>query len=69
MIIYIGMLVGILLIVEDKIIFYVGDMVFFFDMKFIGELNYIDIVFLLIGDNFMMGFEDVKFVVEWLCVK
>lgn len=52
--------------IEDKNIYFVGDIGLFFDMKLIGELNLLDVVFLLIGDNFIMGLEDVVIVVWFL---
>lgn len=64
--IYMGEVSGIILEVEDKKIYYVGDMVLFLDMCFFVKDKFIDVVFLLIGDNYMMGLEDVLEVVFYL---
>lgn len=44
-------------------IYYVGDIVYFSDLGLFVEEFDIDVVFLLIGDNYMMGLEDVVWVV------
>src|SRR5699024_9779765 len=54
-IVYTGMPGGILLTIDDKTIYHVGDTGLFSDLKLIGETNDIDLAFVPIGDNFTMG--------------
>ncbi|RPF55358.1 metal-dependent hydrolase [Aquisalibacillus elongatus] len=65
-IIYTGMPGGILLTIEGKTIYHVGDTGLFSDLKLIGDLNDIDLAFVPIGDNFTMGPEDAKLASEWI---
>src|SRR5690625_681095 len=67
--IYTGMPGGILLTVEGKTIYHVGDTALFSDLKMIGELNDIDLAFIPIGDNFTMGPEDALIAAEWINAK
>src|SRR5690625_3723160 len=53
--IYTGMPGGIILTIDDKTIYHVGDTGLFSDLKLIGERNDIDLAFVPIGDNFTMG--------------
>lgn len=55
---YMGSPCGILLEMDDKVIFHAGDTGLFGDMKLIGDTNEIDVAFIPIGDNFTMGPED-----------
>ncbi|MBY0222355.1 metal-dependent hydrolase [Sporosarcina aquimarina] len=64
-IIYTGMPAGLLLTIEDKIIYHAGDTALFSDMKLYAE-DPIDIAFLPIGDNFTMGPRDAAKAVEIL---
>ena len=64
-IIYTGMPAGLLLTIEDKIIYHAGDTSLFSDMKLYGE-DGIDVAFLPIGDNFTMGPKDAAKAVELL---
>ncbi|WP_303969311.1 metal-dependent hydrolase [Sporosarcina ureae] len=64
-IIYTGMPAGLLLTIEDKIIYHAGDTSLFSDMKLYGEEG-IDVAFLPIGDNFTMGPKDAAKAVELL---
>ncbi|ARD47195.1 metal-dependent hydrolase [Sporosarcina sp. P37] len=64
-IIYTGMPAGLLLTIEDKVIYHAGDTSLFSDMKLYGEAG-IDVAFLPIGDNFTMGPEDAAKAVELL---
>lgn len=64
-IIYTGMPAGLLLTIEDKIIYHAGDTSLFSDMKLYAE-DGIDIAFLPIGDNFTMGPKDAAKAVELL---
>lgn len=64
-IIYTGMPAGLLLTIEDKVIYHAGDTSLFSDMKLYGE-DGIDVAFLPIGDNFTMGPKDAAKAVELL---
>ena len=63
---YAGEPAGVLLTVENKIIYHTGDTGLFYDMKLIGELNKVDLMLLPIGDNFTMGIEDAVKAVEFV---
>lgn len=65
-IIYTGMPGGILLTIDGKTIYHVGDTGLFSDLKLIGEMNDIDIAFVPIGDNFTMGPEDALVASDWI---
>ncbi|WP_077327481.1 metal-dependent hydrolase [Virgibacillus siamensis] len=65
-IIYTGMPAGILLTVEGKTIYHAGDTALFSDLKLIGDMNDIELVFLPIGDNFTMGPEDALVAADWV---
>ncbi|MFD1038129.1 metal-dependent hydrolase [Virgibacillus byunsanensis] len=67
--IYTGMPGGILLTIDGKTIYHVGDTGLFSDLKLIGELNDIDVAFVPIGDNFTMGPEDALIATEWIKAK
>lgn len=47
-------------------VYHTGDTGLFLDMKLIGEMNDIDVMFLPIGDNFTMGVEDAVKAVEFV---
>ncbi|MFZ3578210.1 metal-dependent hydrolase [Virgibacillus sp. DJP39] len=64
--IYTGMPAGILLTVNGKTIYHVGDTGLFSDLKMIGEMNDIDVAFVPIGDNFTMGPEDALIAADWI---
>lgn len=68
-IVYTGMPGGILLTVEGKTIYHVGDTALFSDLKMIGEMNDIDLAFVPIGDNFTMGPEDALIASDWINAK
>ncbi|RXT04804.1 metal-dependent hydrolase [Ammoniphilus sp. CFH 90114] len=68
-IIYAGMPCGLLLTIDNKVIYHAGDTGLFGDMKILGELNCIDLAFLPIGDNFTMGPEDALIAAEWIRAK
>ena len=55
---YGGAPAGVLLFIDNKIIYHTGDTGLFYDMKLIGEMNPIDYMLLPIGDNFTMGTTD-----------
>ena len=67
--IYTGMPGGILLTIEGKTIYHVGDTALFSDLKMIGELNDIDVAFIPIGDNFTMGPADALIAADWINAK
>ena len=54
----VGAATGIILFVEDKIIYHMGDTGLFMDLKLIGEMVSIDYLLAPIGDNFTMGVDD-----------
>lgn len=64
--IYTGMPGGILLTIDDKTIYHLGDTSLFSDLKLIGEMNDIDLAFVPIGDNFTMGPEDALIACDWI---
>ncbi len=65
-IVYTGMPTGILLTIEGKTIYHVGDTNLFSDLKLIGDMNDIDVAFIPIGDNFTMGPEDAVVAADWI---
>ncbi len=67
--IYTGMPGGILLTVEGKTLYHLGDTALFSDLKMIGELNDIDVAFIPIGDNFTMGPDDALIATDWVNAK
>jgi len=68
-IVYLGMPAGILLTIEEKIIYHAGDTGLFSDMKLIGDRHQPDVAFLPIGDNFTMGPEDAAYAAQLLRAK
>ncbi|WP_368900561.1 metal-dependent hydrolase [Oceanobacillus oncorhynchi] len=68
-VIYGGMPAGILLTVNGKTMYHLGDTALFTDLKMYGELNDIDIAFIPIGDNFTMGPSDALLAAEWVNAK
>lgn len=68
-VVYMGMPSGILLTVEGKTIYHLGDTSLFGDLKLIGEMNDIDLALIPIGDNYTMGPEDGLIAAEWLKAK
>ena len=67
--VYTGMPSGILLTVEGKTIYHLGDTALFTDLKMYGEMNDIDLAFIPIGDNFTMGPEDALVAADWVNAK
>lgn len=67
--VYTGMPGGILLTIEGKTIYHVGDTALFSDLKMIGDHNDIDLAFIPIGDNFTMGPEDALIAADWIQAK
>lgn len=68
-IVYTGMPGGILLTIDGKTIYHVGDTGLFTDLKMIGDMNDIDIAFVPIGDNFTMGPKDALIAADWIKAK
>lgn len=67
--IYTGMPGGILLTIDGKTIYHLGDTGLFSDLKMIGEHEDIELAFIPIGDNFTMGPEDALLAAEWIRAK
>lgn len=63
---YTGNPCGFLITMDGKTIYHTGDTGLFYDMKLIGEMNKIDLMFLPIGDNFTMGVDDAVKAVEFV---
>ncbi len=53
-----GSATGILLYIQNRIIYHMGDTGLFSDLKLIGEMNRVNLMLAPIGDNFTMGIED-----------
>ncbi|MDT0700157.1 metal-dependent hydrolase [Staphylococcus chromogenes] len=62
--IYLGMPMGVILILENKTIYHTGDTGLFSDMKLIAERHPVDVCFVPIGDNFTMGIEDASYAIN-----
>lgn len=54
----IGAATGVLMFINDKVIYHMGDTGLFMDMRLIGELYSINCLLVPIGDNFTMGIDD-----------
>jgi len=63
---YTGNPCGFLFTMGGKTVYHTGDTGLFLDMKLIGEMNHIDLMFLPIGDNFTMGVDDAVRAVEFV---
>lgn len=61
-----GLASGILVTVNNRTVYHMGDTALYSDMKLIGERNRIDLAFIPIGDNFTMGPEDAAVAARWL---
>jgi L-ascorbate metabolism protein UlaG (beta-lactamase superfamily) len=57
---------GVLLTIDNKIIYHTGDTGIFYDMKLIGEMNSIDLYLCPIGGNFTMGIDDAIKSIEFV---
>jgi len=64
--VYGGNPAGVLVTMDDRILYHAGDTGLFYDMKLIGEMNKIDVALLPIGDNFTMGIDDAVKATEFL---
>lgn len=67
--VYTGMPAGIILTIDDKTIYHLGDTALFSDLKLYGDMHDIDLAFVPIGDNFTMGPEDALIATEWIKAK
>ncbi len=63
---YTGNPCGFVVTIGGKTIYHAGDTGLFLDMKLIGELDKIDLMFVPIGDNFTMGVDDAVKAVEFV---
>lgn len=63
---YTGNPCGFVFSMGGKTVYHTGDTGLFLDMKLIGEMNPIDLMFLPIGDNFTMGVDDAVKAVEFV---
>lgn len=61
---YTGNPCGFLVTMGGATLYHTGDTGLFYDMKLIGEMNPVDLMFLPIGDNFTMGVDDAVKAVE-----
>ena len=68
-IIYTGMPAGVILTIEGKTIYHLGDTALFTDLKMYGEQYDFDLAFIPIGDNFTMGPEDALLAADWVQAK
>lgn len=66
---YTGNPCGFLVTMGGKTVYHTGDTGLFLDMKLIGDMNDIDLMFLPIGDNFTMGVDDAVTAVEFVSPK
>lgn len=57
-VVYTGNPCGFLYRAEGKTVYFAGDTGLFGDMELIGRMNPIDVAFLPIGDNYVMGIDD-----------
>ncbi|AQL56484.1 metal-dependent hydrolase [Abyssicoccus albus] len=64
---YTGMPTGLILTVEDEVIYHLGDTSLFSDIKFISEYHQVTTAFVPVGDHFTMGIEDAAYAVnKWI---
>ena len=63
---YTGNPCGFLVTIGGRTLYHTGDTGLFYDMKLIGEMNKVDVMFLPIGDNFTMGIDDAAKAVEFV---
>lgn len=63
---YAGLAAGILLFIDDKVIYHTGDTGLFGDMKLIGEMYPINVLLLPIGGNYTMDIEDAVIAASWI---
>lgn len=63
---YMGPAAGVLIKTDGHTVYHCGDTGLFMDMKLIGQLDDIDVMFVPIGDNFTMGIDDAVKAVEFV---
>jgi len=63
---YVGNPCGFVFTMGGKTIYHAGDTGLFLDMKLIGEIDKIDLMFVPTGDNFTMGVDDAARAVEFV---
>ena len=61
-----GAATGLLIRVDDTLIYHTGDTGLFSDLKLIGEMNDVDLMLVPIGDNFTMGIDDAVTACEFV---
>jgi L-ascorbate metabolism protein UlaG (beta-lactamase superfamily) len=66
---YAGQAQGILLTIENQVLYHMGDTALFSDIKLIGELHNIDIAAVPIGDHFTMGPKEALLAAAWTKAK
>jgi len=64
--VYAGESAGVLIFIDNKVIYHAGDTSLFLDMKNIGRMNKVDYAFIPIGDNYTMGIDDAVKAVEYI---
>src|SRR5699024_8944346 len=68
-IVYTGMPAGVILTIDGKTIYHLGDTALFGDLKMYGEQYDFDLAFVPIGDNLTMGPDDALLASEWIQAK
>src|SRR5699024_3657887 len=68
-IVYTGMPAGVILTIDGRTIYHLGDTALFGDLKMYGEQYDFDLAFVPIGDNFTMGPDDALLASEWIQAK
>ncbi|WP_018752493.1 metal-dependent hydrolase [Paenibacillus sanguinis] len=66
---YLGVAAGIVLEIDELVLYHAGDTALFSDMKLVGMRRPVDLAFLPIGDHFTMGPEDALTAAEWIGAK
>lgn len=61
-----GSATGLLIKINDTLIYHTGDTGLFADLKLIGEMNRVDYMLVPIGDNFTMGIDDAVTACEFV---
>ena len=64
-----GLACGIILEIDGKTVYHMGDTALYSDMKLIGKRFDIDLAFIPIGDNYTMGIRDALQASEWIKAK
>lgn len=61
-----GAATGLLIQIQDTLIYHTGDTGLFSDLKLIGDRNAVDLMLVPIGDNFTMGIDDAVAACEFV---